>query len=343
MAVTIRDVARAAGVGVATVSRVLNNSGPVRDETRRRVEEAARRLGYVPHGAARSLITRRTQTLGVLLPDLYGEFYSELMRGLDQEARRRGYYLLVSGMHADPKEIRTIVGAMRGRVDGLILMAPHLSQELLKEHLPQDVALVLIGARAPFPCDTVRVDNLAGARAAVAHLICQGHQRIAILSGPLSNQEARERLEGYRLALQEAGISVRPELEVEGDFTEASGYELGRRILSLAPSAVFVANDAMAIGLLRFLHEAGVHVPDQLALVGFDDIPMARYTRPALTTVQSPISELGARAVRLLEEALAEGSGHVPGDIVLPTRLVVRESCGAAEGRVISPGSTINH
>ncbi len=333
MAVTIRDVAREAGVAIGTVSRVFNNSGPVKASTRKRVEEAARRLGYVPHGAARSLITRRTQTLGVLLPDLYGEFYSELIRGLDQQARQWGYHLLVSGMHADAREMRALVRAMRGRVDGLILMGPHLESALLAEYLPSGVPVVLIGNRADFPCDTVRVDNVAGARMAVAHLIQLGHQRIALLSGPLTNQEARERREFYRQALQEAGLALLPMLELEGDFTEASGYGLGQKLLSRRPTAVFVSNDAMAIGLLRWLHEAGVRVPEQLALVAFDDIPMARYTRPALTTVHSPIYELGARAIDQLLQALSDGAQHVPQEVVLPVHLVVRESCGAGQDR----------
>jgi LacI family transcriptional regulator len=270
----------------------------------------------------------------VLLPDLYGEFYSELIRGLDQQARQRGYHLLVSGMHAEVREIRALVRAMRGRVDGLILMGPHLESEILAGYLPAGVPVVLIGNRADFPCDTVRVDNVGGARKAVEHLIRLGHQRIALLSGPLTNQEARERREGYRQALQEAGLALLPTLELEGDFTEASGYALGKKLLARRPTAVFVSNDAMAIGLLRWLHEVGVRVPDQLALVAFDDIPMARYTRPALTTVHSPIYELGVQAVDQLLEALKEGTQHLPQEVVLPVHLVVRESCGAGVDRL---------
>jgi LacI family transcriptional regulator len=272
--------------------------------------------------------------LGVLLPDLYGEFYSELIRGLDQQARQRGYHLLVSGMHAEVREIRALVRAVRGRVDGLILMGPHLESEILAGYLPAGVPVVLIGNRADFPCDTVRVDNVGGARKAVEHLIRLGHQRIALLSGPLTNQEARERREGYRQALQEAGLALLPTLELEGDFTEASGYALGKKLLARRPTAVFVSNDAMAIGLLRWLHEVGVRVPDQLALVAFDDIPMARYTRPALTTVHSPIYELGVQAVDQLLEALKEGTQHLPQEVVLPVHLVVRESCGAGLDRL---------
>jgi LacI family transcriptional regulator len=272
--------------------------------------------------------------LGVLLPDLYGEFYSELIRGLDQQARQRGYHLLVSGMHAEVREIRALVRAMRGRVDGLILMGPHLESEILAGYLPAGVPVVLIGNRTDFPCDTVRVDNVGGARKAVEHLIRLGHQRIALLSGPLTNQEARERREGYRQALQEAGLALLPTLELEGDFTEASGYALGKKLLARRPTAVFVSNDAMAIGLLRWLHEVGVRVPDQLALVAFDDIPMARYTRPALTTVHSPIYELGVQAVDQLLEALKEGTQHLPQEVVLPVHLVVRESCGAGVDRL---------
>lgn len=325
---TIREVARQAGVSVATVSRVVNEKGPVREETRRRIEGVVEKLRYAPHGAARSLITRKTRTLGVLLPDLFGEFFSELIRGIDGAARERGYHLLVSGSHGDGIETRTMLRAIRGRVDGLIALSPDLDASAFEENLPDGLSVVLLNCdigRSSFP--SVRVDNYGGAFAVVRHLMELGHRRIAFVTGPARNHDAAERLRGYRDALgQQAGART---WEVAGDFREEAGYGAALRILrGKPPTAVFAANDAMAIGMLCACRERRVRVPEDIALAGFDDIPTARFVTPALTTVRVPIADLGSLATMRLLRALEGGGLFERHDEVLPATLVVRSSCG---------------
>jgi len=332
MAVTIREVARAASVSVATVSRVLNGKGPVREETGRRIRAVVDRLHYSPHAAARSLITRQTNTLGVLLPDVYGEFFSEVIRGIDSCARERGYHLLLSGSHSDRTEIEAVLRATRGRVDGWIVMSPELDTRTLERNLTDGLPAVLLnGGANRDPFDSICVDNYGGALAMVRHLISLGHRRIAHLAGPLGNRDASERLRGYRDSMR--SLSSRPsrELEMAGDFREEAGFAAGRRLLAWKnpPTAVFAANDAMAIGLLAALQEGRVRVPQDLAVAGFDDIPIARFSTPPLSTVRVPIAQLGAQATRLLLRALARPKSRVRRHETLPTTLVLRASCGS--------------
>jgi LacI family transcriptional regulator len=330
---TIKDVAREAGVSVATVSRVFNESAPVKDATRRIVKDVAGRLNYWPNAAARSLITSRTQAIGVLLPDLYGEFYSEVLRGMDCAARAAGLHLLVSSSHADSEELIAALRMMRGRIDSMIVMAPdvdaHDAIRLLSRDLP--VALIDSGTE-PEGCECISIANEAGARALVKHLIALGHRRIATITGPTRNADAMLRVKGYRTALRAAGLPHGAELEIRGDFSERSGYEAVPRLLSLKPrpNAVFAANDYMAIGVLGALSDAGVKVPDDIAVVGFDDIAMARYLNPPLTTVHVDASRLGELAVHRLLEAARGGRRGPRRRDVLPTTLVVRSSCGSS-------------
>ncbi len=330
---TIKEVARLARVSVATVSRVLNDKGPVRDETRQRILEVVRSLSYVPHGAARSLTTNQTDTLGVLLPDIYGEFFSELIRGIDSAARRRGYHLLVSGSHEDREEVQAVLRTLRGRVDGLILMTPSTDMlEALRSVPSESLPTVLLNCPSTsLPFDSLNVDNRGGARAMVQHLFGLGHRRIAFIQGPLDNHEARERLSGYRDAVRALGAELDPALEIRGDFSEEAGCRAGEKILEIRPrpTAVFAANDAMAIGCLYALREAGIAVPGELALAGFDDIPIARYMSPALTSVGVPIAELGALAMERLLDAMRQKGSRPPRHENLPPALVVRGSCGA--------------
>jgi LacI family transcriptional regulator len=332
--VTIRDVASRAGVSVATVSRVFNDSGPVHEETRRRIREAARELRYAPNSAARSLSTRRTNTLGVLLPDLHGEFFSEIIRGIDLAAQRRHHHLIVSSSHNDRSEVEAALRAMRGRVDGLILMSPDVDAETLVAELPDALPVVLLNCAVRDPrFDGLEIDNAGGTRAMVEHLVACGHRRIAMIHGAPRNHDAAERRRGYRAALRAAGIEPRPEWEQAGDFTDAAGHAAAVALLRLAPrpTAILAANDAMAVGALSAVREAGLRVPEDVAVVGFDDVPIARYVQPPLTTVRVNIGELGARAAGTLLQALADGDAHRPRHVVLPTTLVVRDSCGCRD------------
>jgi LacI family transcriptional regulator len=333
MSATIKDVARLAGVSVATVSRVLNASAPVRDATRARVLEIARQLRFAPNGAARTLSRRRAGALGVILPDLHGEFFSELLRGIDQEAQRAGHSLLVSSSHHDSHGVSVAVRTMRGRVDGLLVMAPDVEAGALDAALPDGLPVVLLNRAPGVTAASVMVDNYGGAHAMTTHLLALGHRRIGFVAGAVDNADSDERELGFRAALDEAGVSFDEELYVRGDFTEDGGWRGARELLSRAepPSVIFAANDAMAVGVLSALRAMGIAVPSTVAVVGFDDIPIARFLNPPLTTVRVGIAALGARAVALLLDALGERSPpeSTPQRAVLPAELIVRDSCGA--------------
>lgn len=332
MKATIRDVARQAGVSVATVSRVFNDSGPVSPDTRHRIRDAARELRYTPNSAARSLSVKRTHTLGALLPDLYGEFFSEVIRGIDETAQRHHHHLLISSSHNDRAQIAAALRAMRGRVDGLLLMSPGVDAETLTAELPEELPVVLLNCpvrEARYA--TLAIDNRGGAVAMVEHLLAAGHRSIAFIRGAPRNHDARERLLGYRAALRAAGVERVAAWELPGDFTEQAGYDAVGTLLRLdpLPTALFAANDAMAVGALSALRESGLRVPGDISVTGFDDIPIARYLTPSLTTVRVGVSALGARAAAILLQTLAGDGPPSPIHAVLPTSLVVRASCGA--------------
>lgn len=333
---TIRDVAREAGVSIATVSRVFNQASLVRHDTCEHVRGVASRLDYWPNSAARSLITNRTSAIGVLLPDLYGEFYSEVIRGIDLAARREKYQVLVSSSHASAETLVAAVRALRGRIDGLLVMSPDADASEAIEDFSKRFPVVLLNpGPLSIECATLSVANHDGAYAAVSHLAGLGHRRIAIVRGPAGNADAEERRRGWRRALLDRGLDARPELEFDGDFSESAGFAAAARLLALEPrpTAVFAANDYMAVGLLAAFREAGVSVPGDVAVCGFDDIAIARYLTPALTTVDVDACELGERAVhQLLPFARARKPAEIT-HVTLPTRVVVRASCGAAAPR----------
>ncbi len=329
---SIYEVASSAGVSVATVSRVLNGTGPVSGDARRRVLEAVESLGYVPHGGARSLSTRRSMNVGVLLPDVHGAFFSEVVRGIDLAARAAGYHVLVSGSHSDLEETSAVLQALHGRIDGLILLTAGIDADWLRRTLPRRVPAVLLNnSGEDHDHDTIRIDNRLGARMAADHLLDLGHRRIAMICGPSGNTDAAERLRGFREALAARDLPTAP-IELPGDFGEESGFRAGERLADQAPSptAVFAANDAMAIGCLAALRGRGLRVPEDVSLVGFDDVPIARYLTPALTTVQVPIAEIGGRALERLVELIQSGRETAKrNDVVTPT-LAVRASTAVA-------------
>lgn len=328
---TIRDVARGSRVSVATVSRVFNDSARVSETARKRVLAAATRLGYWPNGTARSLSTNRTHALGVLLPDLHGEFFSEVIRGIDSAARQRRLHLLVSSFTSNPYELMSALRAVRGRVDGLIVMTPDLDASNALPPGAGGIPTVLLNPEVEVPGrDSISIANFDGAYAMVRHLLTLGHERIATITGPESNIDARQRLDGYRAALRAAGMAPSEKLEYRGDFSERSGYEATIELLECPPrpTAIFVANDHMAVGVLGALQDSHLRVPEDVAVTGFDDIPMARYLTPPLTTVHVDMLQLGHRAVQLLldprDPAAPQGVHEV-----MNTTLVVRSSCGS--------------
>jgi LacI family transcriptional regulator len=331
---TIKEVARKAGVSIATVSRVLNNVGAVDERTRALVSKAVLDLRYVPNSLGRGLSRQKTEAIGLLLPDLFGEFFSEVIRGADQTAQLHRYHLMVSSSHNSRAEIEAAIRMMRGRVDGLLIMSPHIDERTLRENLPQHLPVVLINARVNGDdYDTYNIDNFTGSVAMVEHLLAHGHNRIALIKGVEDNFDALERHRGYRHALAAGGVEQRPEYEIDGDFTEASGYDAVRQILLLdpRPTAIFACNDTAAIGAMSALRGAGLRVPDDIAVAGFDDIPISSFLRPSLTTVHVGINRVGVLAVETLLCALADRNAHQKEHRMIPTTLALRGSCGCPE------------
>ena len=293
--------------------------------------------------AARSLSIRRSQTIGIVLPDVHGEFFSEVIRGIDLAARREGYHILVSGSHSDPGEMLEVVDTMRGRVDGLVIMAPDVTLAPLGELRARKVPLVLLNS-AETNGDAITIDNYGGARAMMRHLQGLGHTRIAFVRGPEHNADARERLRGYRHAMRGLAAASLRALECTGDFTEESGLAAGLKIAETAslPTAVFAANDSMAVGVLAAFSAAGIRVPEAISVVGFDDIPIARYVAPPLTTMRVDIAELGRRAFALLLDAITNPVAHSARRERVATTLVVRGSCTGANHACQKSANQVN-
>jgi LacI family transcriptional regulator len=308
---------------------VFNTSEKVAESTRLKVQLAAEKLDYTPHAGARSLMTKRTDTIGIILPDMYGEFFSEFMKGADLAARELGYHLLISCSHDYAAEMSSALSAMRGRVDGFVVLSPLIDVNALEKHIPKDIpAVVVNGGRKSERFSTVSLDNYTGAFKMTEHLIEEGYQAITLISGPADNQDAEQRKLGYISAMKEKVASYQLDI-VEGNFSETSGYEAGIQILSRAsmPDAVFCSNDAMAIGCLCAFNEHGISVPQDVALAGFDDIPLACYMRPSLSTVSVPIAQLGSKSIEILVKQLRDdGPTDKAEEYVYSPSLIIRHS-----------------
>lgn len=331
MGVTIRDVAEEASVSATTVSRVFNHDHLVNSKTREHVMSVARRMGYSPNATARSLSQGRTRSLGILLPAPHGEFFSELIRGVDDVAQKSDHFLLIASSHYDPEEGRSALQSLSGRVDGIVIMTPRLQSDALMEGLDLGIPVVFVNSElGETPYDLFSIENREGAARVVTHLIEQGHTRIAAITGPVGSADAEDRLAGYHDALDRHDLSEGPILE--GEFTQESGYEAGQQIAEGAerPDAVFACNDYMAIGAMAAFREAGIHVPDDIAVAGFDDIASARYASPSLTTVHVPVYDIGRRAGERLVQQIQSDTPLDAEQVQLPLELKVRAS---TEGR----------
>ena len=320
---TIRDVARLAQVSIASVSRTLNNLGSVAEGTRRKVEDAARQLGYVPHAGARSLSLAKTRAIGVVLPDTHGEFFSEVMRGMDREASARDYVLLLSNMHGAREHPEHVLRTMRGRVDGLIVMAPSLDADEVEKALPPRLPAVLLNAHGSVRShSSFGVDNAHGVRSIVEHLQAIGRMHIVHIAGPSDNVDAQQRREAFQSAMRK-----RTAIVVAGDYSEESGIAAVRKLIDdgVEFDAIFAANDMMAIGATEELRERGVNVPAAVAVAGFDDVPLARHL--GLTTARVRIDELGAHAIRRLIDVIDHGEESTIQRLHAP-ELIVRASTG---------------
>jgi DNA-binding LacI/PurR family transcriptional regulator len=326
-AAVMTDVARVAGVSYQTVSRVLNDSPNVRGETRERVLAAIRQLNYRPNSVARALVTGRSSTLGVVTFDttLYGP--ATTLLGIEQAAHDAGYAVIVSSLRSLNR--RTVLGAieqLRNQgVDGVSVIAPVRAGVDALRHVMPDFAVVAVAAAPDASIPVASVDQAAGAAAATRHLLDLGHETVWHLAGPSDWKEADARIDGWKSVLKAAGAPI-PEL-LRGDWTARSGYELGKALLELeGVTAVLAANDQMALGLLRRVHETGLSVPGDLSIVGFDDIPEAAYFTPPLTTVRQDFGELGRRCLQMLV-ARIDGDADAPSVVITP-ELLVRASTG---------------
>jgi LacI family transcriptional regulator len=334
---TIRQIAELAGVSRSTVSRVINDHPNVSPKTREQVLQVVAETGFRPDPIARSLSSRRADIIGLVIPltiqSLFEDpFFPRLMQGISRGCNRHDYTLSLFLLHTLEEEAKLYHRISRSQLlDGAIVTATRNGDPLIAQLLANQIPFVLHGRHEDPRVSFVDVDNAAGAYTAVTHLVRLGRRRIALITGPSASLAAEDRKLGYLNALQERRVPVDESLIIHGDFTETSSYEAMQRLLPHEPDAVFVTSDSMALGALRALHEVGKRVPDEVAVVGFDDMPQAATADPPLTTIRQPIQRTGVLAVEMLIDILENGVDP-PRRIILPTELVIRASCGSRLG-----------
>lgn len=334
MSVTLEDIARLSGFSRSTISRVINGDPAVNADTRQRILDVIQEHNYQPNVAARALAVGRTNVIGLVIPTgvraLFTDpYFPMLIQGVSSGCNSKDYSVML--WLAEPEyERRTISKILyNGLVDGVVVSSMLMDDPILAALEEGFFPFLTVGRHPTNPrVHSIDADNLGGARQAVLHLLRLGRKRIATITGPMDMVVGMDRYNGYVEALCEHGISPSPELVQEGDFTDTGGYYAMRKLLDAQPDAVFAASDDMAHGALRALYEFGLRVPQDISLIGFDDIPFARMTRPALTTVRQPIFGIGLRAAQLLIEII-ENPPESARCEVLPTELVIRDSCGA--------------
>ncbi|RKX77895.1 MAG: LacI family transcriptional regulator [Spirochaetes bacterium] len=330
---TIQDVARLAGVSIATVSRVINNSPhKVNRETRGRVLKVIQDLGYRPNALAKSLLNKKTMTIGVIIPDISNPYYAEILRGIQDVAEEHGYAVTIQNTDRNQERIIKQIYLLREKLaDGIIFSGGiiHGFGPLSALREMREKVVVIGRHEVDFPA--VRVDNIGGATQAIQHLIDLGHRKIGFIGGSAMSTTVMDRLTGYRNALAQNGYRPDEELIKEANFTPESGYTVAKAMLSQSnrPTAVFAANDQMAFGVIKAAREIGLHVPDELAVVGFDDIPLSYYFEPPITTVKIPRYELGVAAMQMLIDLI--NGNNFERNRWFKTELLVRGS--TAKGR----------
>lgn len=339
MSLTLEEIARLSGVSRSTVSRVVNDHPNVRQQVRERVWQVIRETGYEPHAAARSLVTRRTQIVGVIIPEsvtilLTEPFFVRFLSGATEACNSNQYHLMLSLLN-DPADQGAMYRRMvrGGHLDGAIIASTRVDDPLIPRLLEDGLPFVLVGRHPNEQVSYVDIDNVAAAQMAVEHLIRLGHKRIGTITGRLNMTSGQDRLTGYRQALKTHRIPVENELIIEGDFTEGSGVAGAQRLISASATAIFTASDSQAVGAMKAIRLAGLRVPQDIALVGFDDMTTATAVEPALTTVYQPIEQLASMAIKVLLSMLENSSdAQSPAHkIILPTKLVVRDSCGTLQ------------
>lgn len=334
--VTIVDVAERAGVSLGTVSRVLNNDAHVAPETRERVAGVVRELGYVANRQARGLKGSKTNSIGIIVPDLGTGYIGEIMNGVDAELALNELDLMLFTTHrAAIKEANYVANMVQGMVDGLLLVLPRNPADYMGSLTARNFPFVLIDHQGTGnPCPSVGASNWQGAYNATEYLIKLGHRRIGFITGSMDLGAASDRLEGYRSALKANHVEEDTRLIYEGTFFQPDGYSGAKALLDLQdpPTAIFASNDAMAFGAMDGVRALGLRVPEDVSVLGFDDIPQAEVVRPALTTVRQPLRQMGAIAVQLLIDKLKNPQKEVS-RIELPTELVIRASTSSPKDR----------
>jgi LacI family transcriptional regulator len=334
MSLTLNDIAEMSGVSKSTVSRVINGNPHVNELTRKKVLDIIQKIGFQPNLAARGLVVGRTHVLGLVIPTGLTAIFSDpyfplVIQGVASACNALGYTVML--WLAEPEYERKTIGQVlySGFIDGVIVSSMLMDDPLIERLSESQRAFITIG-RHPTndQINFVDVDNRAGAYQGVNYILHTGRRRVAMINGPHNTIACRDRFQGYRDALHERGLQLHPELVVEGNFSDTSGYLAMKRLLPHRPDAVFAASDAMAFAAMRAIQESGLCIPEDIAVVGFDDIPTAANSKPPLTTVRQPIQRSGSIAAEMLIERI-EHPEIQPCRIVLPTELVIRESCGA--------------
>lgn len=332
---TLEDIARNCGVSRSTVSRVINNHPNVSEKVRKRVEKEIKNTGFRPHAAARALVSQRSWTIGLVLPRSVQSFFTDpyyprliqgIAQGCNQKKYTLGLYLLTDA--EDEEEIFPRI-SRSGSLDGVLFQSDQMGDQLIGKLAQSGIPMVIIGR--PFQNEKlsyIDIDNVTAAKSAVDYLVDLGYKRIGTITGPLNTSVGVDRKIGYIQGLEGRGIRVEEKLLVEGDFTEEKGYEGMIKLLPAKPDAVFSASDRMAFGAIRALHDKGLRVPEDVALVGFDDLPVTNPVNPPLTTVRQPVYEFGIKAVEFLDDLITTGTTP-PRRIIMGTEIVTRESCGA--------------
>jgi LacI family transcriptional regulator len=332
---TLEEIAKISKVSRSTVSRVINHDPHVADETREKVMSVVKRLNYQPNAIARSLAAGRTRIVGLIVPagiatTFHDPFFPAFTQAMATTCAQHDYSVML--WLAEPDYERRMIQQVlnNGMLDGVIISSIHLPEDVVQALMTSKMPFVVVGQHNYGHTDYsyIDVENRRGAQEAVTHLLRLGHRRIAHIAGPQDTVCAQDRLQGYKDALRTRGLALTPELVVEGDFTEETGYYVMKGLLPQRPDALFAANDLAALGAMRALTEAGYRIPEDMPVVGFDDVPAAASTDPPLTTVRQPTERMGVVATETLIDMLEHGDSF-PRRVILPTEFVIRASCGA--------------
>jgi len=329
---TIKEIAKIANVSPMTVSRAVNNSHKVREATRTKILMIASRLGYMPNRIARSLVSKKSNLISLIVANISNQFFAEISRGIEDKARENGYNVIFSSTDDDTKNLESCVRIMREMgVDGFIIAAVSLKEPIVEELLDQNFPVVLVNRRVKKNnVNYVVVDNQKGAHLAVEHLINNGYKKIGIITGESSVSTGKERFQGYRKGLLDHGLKFKKEYSSQGPFTKEHGKKAAQKMLTLKnrPEAIFAASDNIALGVMDAAGELGLNIPEDLAIVGFDDTDFSSNLKIRLTTVSQRKYEMGERGVQILIDLIESQQPDYINKIVLEPRLIIRESCG---------------